>query len=464
MIEKRVKEEIKAIVGQENMVDKDLDLFTYSYDGSFIPLIPALKPDLVVKAKTVEQISLLMKAANANRIPVVCRGAASGRTGGTIPVQGGIVLCLEEMNRILELDEDNMMVTVEPGVRTIDLYNYCAERGLFYPPDPASWKFSTIGGNIAENAGGIRAVKYGVTKDYVMGLEAVLADGSILNTGGKALKNVTGYDLTHLLVGSEGTLGVITKATLKLIAMPKIRKTVQAMFDSLEGACETVKDTIRAGNVPAAAEVMDNISIQAVARARKMEIDDNVAACVIFEFDGDYESGIMDQINNLEVIAKKHGTLSFRVAKSQEESDELWAVRRAMGPAVAALAPNKVGEDISVPRGQFPDVVKRLQEIAKKYGLTLAVFGHAGDGNLHPSILADLSNAEEKEKVEKAVSEVFKAALDLGGTLSGEHGIGITKKPYFHEALGEVGVVTHKRIKQALDPNGILNPGKIFEL
>jgi glycolate oxidase len=462
MLNSRIKEEIAAIVGKENMMDKDLDLFTYSYDGSFLPLVPAHKPDLVVKVQTTEQISRLVKVADANRIPVVCRGNASGRTGGSIPVQGGIVLCLEEMNRILELDEDNMMVTVEPGVRTIDLYNFCAERGLFYPPDPASWKFSTIGGNIAENAGGIRAVKYGVTKDYVMGLEVVLADGSILNTGGKALKNVTGYDLTHLLVGSEGTLAIITKATLKLIAMPKIRKTVQAMFDSLEGACETVKDTIRAGNVPAAAEVMDNISIQAVAKARKMEIDAKASACVIFEFDGDNEAGIIDQIDSLEKIARQCGSLDFRVAQTQEESDELWAIRRGMGPAVAALAPNKVGEDISVPRGQFPDVVKRLQEIAKKYGLTLAVFGHAGDGNLHPSILADLSNADEKEKVEKAVSEVFKAALDLGGTLSGEHGIGITKKPYIYDALGPVGVDTMKRIKAALDPNGILNPGKIF--
>jgi glycolate oxidase len=462
MITKRTKDEIRAIVGAENVLEADLDLITHSYDGSFIPLNPAQKPELVVKAKTTEQISHLMKVANAEHIPVICRGAASGRTGGTIPIHGGVVLCLHEMDRILELDEDNMMITVEPGVRTFDLYDYCAKRGLFYPPDPASWKVSTIGGNLAENAGGARAVKYGVTRDYVMGLEVVLADGSILNTGGKAIKNVTGYDMTRLLVGSEGTLGIITRATLRLIAMPKYRKTVQAMFNSMESACETVKDTIRDGNVPAAAEIMDNVSIQAVAKVRKLDLDKNIAACVIFEFDGDYESTLQDQINYLETIAKRYAAVSFRVAQSQQEADELWSIRRGMGPAVATLAPNKVGEDISVPRAAFPTVVKRLQEISQKYGLTIAVFGHAGDGNLHPSILADMNVPEQKEKVDKAVKEIFRAALDLGGTLSGEHGIGITKKPYICDALGEVGVETMRRIKLALDPNNILNPGKIF--
>ncbi len=458
----KIKQELVKIFGSDRVFDKDMDKFSYSYDGSFISLLPASKPDFIVKAVSAQQVSMLMKLASEHSIPVVPRGTGSGRTGGSIPVKGGIVLCMDEMNKILELDEGNMIVTVEPGVRTQDVYDYCAGRGLFYPPDPSSLKYSTIGGNIAENAGGARAVKYGVTSNYVMGLEVVLPDGKVINTGGKAIKNVTGYNLTQLFVGSEGTLGVITKAMLRLIAMPKYSRTMQAMFNSMDDACKAVAKSISTGTVPAAAEIMDQASIEAVSRFRKMNIDPGVKAAIVFEVDGETEDDVARQAQALEKVCGNYNSITFRLAADQKEADELWALRRGMGPAVAAIAPNKIGEDISVPRYQLPEVVAKLQEIAQKHDIKLAIFGHAGDGNLHPSFLTDLSIPGEEEKVEKAVEETFQAALDAGGTLSGEHGIGTTKKPFIYHALGEDGVATLKLVKNAFDPKGILNPGKIF--
>ena len=462
MIDKKVMEEFSQIVGSKYSLRENLDLFTYSYDASFLPLIPAAKPDLVIKPHSTQEVAKIMKLANKYRIPVVARGLGSGRTGGSVPVEGGLVLCLDEMNKILEFDDKNLMITVEPGVKTHDIYQYCAQRGLFYPPDPSSLKHSTIGGNIAENAGGPRAVKYGVTGNYVMGLEVVLADGSVLHTGGKMIKNVTGYDLTRLFVGSEGTLGIITQAILKLIPMPKMWRTAQVLFDSLEGACAAVSRSIKSGAIPAAAELMDQISIQAVAKFRKFEYDPNVMAGIIFEFDGDSETSLEGQIGETQRICAECGSVQFRIAMTQEEEDELWSLRRGMSSAVATLAPNRIAEDISVPRDALPEIVKRLREIAARYDLQMAIYGHAGDGNLHPSLLVDLSLPGEKEKVNQAVGEIFKATLAVGGTLSGEHGIGVTKKDYITDALGETGVETIRSIKKALDPTGILNPGKIF--
>lgn len=461
-IDSKLKKDFSLIVGKENYFDSELDKLTYSYDGSFEPLLPAHKPEIILRAQNTVQVAAIMKLANQHGIAVVPRGAASNRSGGTVPLAGGIVLDLEAMNQILEFDDSNLTVTVEPGVRTYDLYNYCAERGLFFPPDPASWKFSTIGGNIAENAGGTRAVKYGVTGDYVMGLEIVLADGRVINTGGKSIKNVTGYNLTSLMVGSEGTLGVVTKAILKLIPMPKHRETIQVMFGSLDDACLMVKETILSGTIPAAAEIMDQTCIQAVAKFRKMDIDPLIEACITFELDGDNQIALREQSTAMEEIAKKNGAREFRIAPTKEAAEELWSIRRGLGPAVATMAPNKIGEDISVPRSRLPEIVRKVRDIAAKYDLKIAVFGHAGDGNVHPSILTDMSIASEMKKVEEAVEEIFSAAIDLGGTLSGEHGIGISKKPYIYNALGDVGVEVHRQVKQALDPKGILNPGKIF--
>ena len=462
MITKEVVHEIRSIVGPENALDSALDRFGYSYDSSFVPLLPANAPDLVVRPLTTEEVSRVMAVANQQAIPVTPRGAASGRTGGSIPLKGGISLCLDRMTRIVELDERNMMVTAEAGVRTIDLYNHCAARGLFYPPDPASWKFSTIGGNVAENAGGMRAVKYGVTTNYVMALEVVLADGTILKTGGKAIKNVTGYDFKSLFTGSEGTLGIITRATLRLIPMPKRRGTLQVMFRSLDDGCATIHTMLQENVVPAAAEIMDRVCLDAVVKYQKSEIDPAIGACIVIEIDGDSDEALAIQAKRIEEVAGRCGAIGFRVAQSQQESDELWAVRRGLSSAVAALAPNRIGEDISVPRDAFPEVVRRIRAISEAYRLPIAVYGHAGDGNLHPSVLCDLSDPEEAARVHRAVDEIFAAALAVGGTLSGEHGIGITKRPYIVQALGEAGVAAMKAVKEALDPKGILNPGKIW--
>jgi glycolate oxidase len=462
MIGEEIKNKIRLIVGSDHVLDSDLDRFGYSYDASFIPLLPANKPDLVVRPLTTDEVSRLMALACEHGIPVTARGAASGRTGGSVPLKGGISLSLDRMTRILEVDEKNMMVTAETGVRTIDLYNHCAARGLFFPPDPASWKFSTIGGNVAENAGGMRAVKYGVTKNYVMGLEVVLADGTILQTGGKAIKNVTGYDLTSLFTGSEGTLGIITKALLRLIPMPKKRGTLQVMCRSLDDGCKMIHQMLQSGIVPAAAEIMDKICLDAVARHRNMDLDPSIGACLVIEIDGDDDESLDGQSRQIDAVAKACDAVAFRVAQSQQESDELWAIRRGISSAIGGLAPNRLGEDISVPRDAFPEVVRRIRAISEKYQLTIAVYGHAGDGNIHPSVLCDLSKAGEEERVHQAVTEIFDAALAVGGTLSGEHGIGITKRPFIAKALGVAGVRTLQAVKAALDPKGILNPGKIW--
>ena len=310
MITEDIKKKIRGIVGAENALDSDLDRFGYSYDASFVPLLPAKKPDLVVRPATTEEVSKIMAVAYEHAIPVTPRGAATGRTGGSIPLQGGISLSLERMMKIVELDVNNMMVWAEAGVRTIDLYNACAAKGLFYPPDPASWKFSTIGGNVAENAGGMRAVKYGVTSNYVMGLEVVLSDGTVLQTGGKAIKNVTGYNLTSLFTGSEGTLGIITKVLLRVIPMPKKRGTLQLMFRTLDDGCTAVHRMLQSGLVPAAAEVMDRFCLEAVAKHRKTQHDPAIGACIVIEIDGEDDEALALQTKRMEAVARSAGSTS----------------------------------------------------------------------------------------------------------------------------------------------------------
>lgn len=463
MISEEIKNQLRAIVGPEYVLDSEIDCFGYSYDSSFIALSEKNKPDVVVRPGTTAEVSAVMALAYKHVIPVTARGTSSGRTGGSIPLDGGIALSLVRLDKIIEFDERNMMITVGAGVRTIDLYNYCAEKGLFYPPDPASWKYSTMGGNIAENAGGMRAVKYGVTSNYVMGLEVVMSDGAVIKTGGKAIKNVTGYNMTQLFVGSEGTLGIVTEILLRLIPMPKARNTMQLMFLSLEEACDTIHNMLQSGIVPAAAELMDSTSFQAVARHRKLDIDPTIKACVIIEIDGEDEAALQKQADLIETIARRFNVKEVRVAGSFKESEDIWAIRRGLSSAVGAMAPNRFGEDISVPRDAFPEMIRRIGKISEKFNLTIAVYGHAGDGNLHPSVLCDMANPDHAGKVHHAIEEIFDAALELGGTLSGEHGIGITKKQYIEKALGVAGVNALKAVKLALDPKGILNPGKIWE-
>jgi glycolate oxidase len=305
-------------------------------------------------------------------------------------------------------------------------------------------------------------VKYGVTRDYVMGLQVVLADGSVLETGGKAIKNVTGYDLTSLFTGSEGTLGVITRILLRLVPLPKARGVLRILFRTMDEGCATVQRMLQEDIVPSVAEIMDEVSLQAVARHRRMDLPDGAGCCVLIEVDGEDAAALAAQARRIEAVAAAQGSLDFRVAQSRAEEDELWAVRRGLSSAVAALAPNRLGEDISVPRGAFPEIVRRIRAIAGKYDLSIPVFGHAGDGNLHPSVLCDLADPAQADRVHRAVDEIFEAALAVGGTLSGEHGIGVTKRPYLEQALGAAGVAALRAVKAGLDPKGILNPGKIW--
>lgn len=450
------------ILGPDRVLSAAVDTFGYSYDGSPEALSLAFQPDAVCKCRTTAEVSQVMAYCHRHNIPVTCRGIGSGRSGGAIPTTGGIVLSLDEMNQIIEIDHANLMARVQAGVRTKDLADACLAERLFYPPDPSSYAYSTIGGNIAENAGGICAVKYGVTADYVMALEVVLADGRVIEIGGKMVKNVTGYNLVGLFIGSEGTLGIITEATLKLLAAPAYKGTAQACFTGIQAACETVSAALEKGLVPAAAELMDQVSIQAAERFLDFEAPAATAAMVLFDVDADRPEGVLSQLEGLQALAEAHGATRFLTTTDPEESAALWQVRRKLSSAVAALAPDKVGEDISVPRSALTRVVQALNAIADRHDLRLAIYGHAGDGNLHPAFLLDLADPDQKKRLDLALDETFRAAVACGGTLSGEHGIGISKKPWIGTALSEEVIQTSLAVKQALDPKGILNPGKIF--
>ena len=404
----------------------------------------------------------MMQLAYDEEIAVVPRGMGSGLAAGSIPFSGGIALSLTRMNRILEIDEENMTATAEAGVVTADLQAAVEERGLFYPPDPSSIKHCTIAGNVACNAGGPRCLKYGVTGDYVLGLEVVLADGPVLQTGGKAIKNVTAYNLTQLFVGSEGTLGVITRVLVRLISKPEYVRTALAVFPVLDDASRTVNAILTAGIVPCTLEIMDDTTIETIEEYMHLGLPVGAAAMLILESDGEDLDMVDREIEAMAEIARRHGASEVKVADTETERAELWRGRRSVGPSLARKRPNKLGEDISVPRSQIPEAVRRIKEISRKYDLPIVVFGHAGDGNLHPNILFDKRNEEEWGRVEQAVGDIFTMAVELGGTLSGEHGVGTLKLPYLEMALGPVSIEVQRRIKQALDPKNILNPGKVL--
>ncbi|MBN1314273.1 MAG: FAD-binding protein [Anaerolineales bacterium] len=455
-----IKKQLEEIVGKKYVLESQEDLLCYSFDGTFAEFMP----DLVVEPKSTQEVSDIMKLVNENRIPVIARGMGSGLAAGTIPFGGGIVLPLNRMNRILEIDPENMVATVEAGVITLDLQNEVEKQNLFYPPDPSSNKHSTIGGNIACNAGGPRCLKYGVTGDYVMGLTVVLADGRVIKTGGKTIKNVTGYDFSQLFTGSEGTLGIITEAMLKLVAKPRYVRTSVAEFDRVEDASQTVNAILLAGITPATMELMDNTAIVCIEEAMHLGLPVEKDAIIIIESDGFEDDVVQREIEAIARICRENGATEVKVAKSEAERAELWRARRTVSPSLARRAPNKLGEDISVPRSQIPEAVKRLKEISKKYGLPIVIFGHAGDGNLHPNVLFDKRDPDQWDRVHKMVGEIFAAAVELGGTLSGEHGVGTLKLPYLQSAVGDVSIDVQQSIKRALDPHGILNPGKALPL
>jgi glycolate oxidase len=457
IMDKETYKALQKIVGPEQVTDRETDRRCYAYDATQIQALP----DGVVFPGSTQEIAEILKLANRFRFPVIPRGAGSGFSGGSVPIQGGLVLVLLRMNRIKKIDTNNLLAVVEPGVITRDLQQAVEAYGLFYPPDPSSLNFSTLGGNVAECAGGGRAVKYGVTRDYVLGLEVVLPGGEILRTGVQTSKGVVGYDLTRLMVGSEGTLGIITEMTLKLIPLPESRQTILAFFHRLAQATETVVEIFRQGILPSILEFMDQSSIVCVEDYLKIGLPTQAHALLLIEVDGDKEA-VARQGLTIQRICQEMGAEGVKLATSPQEAEELWKARRAISPAVFRLRPHKINEDIVVPRDKIPEAIEGFQEIGRRLNLVIISFGHAGDGNIHVNVMYDRNNPDENEKAPQAVLEIFKKVLDLGGTLSGEHGVGLTKAPYLNLELAPATISLMKKIKDLFDPNHILNPGKIF--
>lgn len=444
-------------MGAGNLLAAGGEPLLYGYDATVVRGLPSA----VARPASTEEVAAVLRLCQRERVPVVPRGAGTGLSGGAVPVRGGLVLDLGRMNRIRRIDRRDLYAEVEAGVNTQRFQEAVQAAGLFFPPDPSSAVASTLGGNLAENAGGPRAFKYGVFRDYTLGLTVVLADGTVLRTGGRTVKNVSGYDLTRLFVGSEGTLGVITEALLKLIPPPEARRTLTAAFPRLEEAAEAVSDTIAAGLRPSALELMDDASIRVVEEYLHLGLPLDAEALLLVEVDGP-AAAVEGEAEAVAALCRRHGARRLRLARDEAEAAELWRARKAISPAVARIKPTKISEDATVPPSRIPEMVRRLKAIGERYGVTLVVFGHAGDGNLHPNILCDARDPEEMERVWRAVAEIFRVTLELGGTLSGEHGIGVLKAPFLGWEHGEEGVRVMKALKAALDPLGLLNPGKIF--
>ncbi|HEY6839162.1 MAG TPA: FAD-linked oxidase C-terminal domain-containing protein [Geobacteraceae bacterium] len=457
MLESRILDELKRIVGADNVATDRQDMICYGYDATQMEFLP----DAVVHPASPAEVSSILKLANAEGFPVFPRGAGSGFTGGALPKGGGVVLVTTRMNRILRIDTENLIAEVEPGVVTEQFQLEVEKRGLFYPPDPASLKFSTLGGNVAENAGGPRCVKYGVTRDFVMGLELVLPTGEIIRTGGETYKGVVGYDLTRLVVGSEGTLGVVTKIIFKLLPLPEAKKTMLTIFDSIDGAAKAVSTIIGNKIIPTTLEFMDHATLQCVEKRFNLGIPETGRAVLLIEVDGDREL-IEKQAARIQELVKPLGLVECKVARDAAESEALWKVRRLVSPSLRDVNPTKYNEDIVVPRSRVPDVIRKIDAIAQKYAIPIVNFGHAGDGNIHVNVMIDKEIEGMEEKAHKAIKEIFQAALELGGTMSGEHGVGLAKQPYIPLELSPDQIGAMQAIKRALDPNNILNPGKVF--
>ena len=457
MLSKSVLQKLQKILGKNGIKSNKEELVCYSYDATGKSYLP----DAVVFPVSEDQISQILKLASQELFPVTPRGSGSGMTGGSVPVQGGVVMVLNRLDRIIKIDCDNFYTRVEPGVITGDLHSAVEAQGLFYPPDPASSSFCTIGGNIGECAGGPRAVKYGVTRDYVLGLRAVLASGKIIKTGVITAKGVAGYDLTRLITGSEGTLAVVSEITLKLLPLPEKIKTMAVLFDSIEEAAITVSAIIKKALIPRCIEYMDRASIDCVKDDFGFELTDNVEALLLIEIDGDSAS-VEKNFNELVKFCTNRNVLNIIIADNSKEAAELWKARKALSPALFKLAPDKINEDIVVPVNKIPAMVKRIELMKKETKLLITSFGHAGDGNIHCNIMYNKQNPDELIKAQKAVSDLFSYTLELGGTITGEHGVGITKMKYLSDEIGRDELQIMKEIKEVFDPKGLLNPGKIF--
>ena len=450
---------LRDIVGAENVLTSREDLIPYAFDGT-----AAMKemPGSVVFAVSTEQISAVLKLANDTETPVVTRGSGTGLSGGSVPAADCIVLCTVKMGAILEVDAANLTMTVEPGVTTIQIAEAAEKAGLFYPPDPGSMKISTIGGNVAENSGGLRGLKYGVTRNYVMGMEVVLPDGEVMRLGNKCVKDVAGFSLKDVMIGSEGTLGVITKVLLKLIPKPAAKKTMVATFDAMDHAAQTVSDIIAAQIIPCTLEFLDRTTIHCVEDFAKVGLPLDCEALLLMETDG-HPAAVAEEAAKMEELAKANGAMEVRVARDAAEAAQLATARRSAFSALARLAPTTILEDATVPRSELAHMIRFVAEVAKKYELKIGTFGHMGDGNLHPTFLTDERNEAEIHRVHEAFKEIFDEAIRLGGTITGEHGIGLAKKEFLPKFAGAAQMRVMRELRKALDPKGILNPGKMFD-
>lgn len=460
MISPSVLRKIKEIVGVSSFLDSQEDRIAYSYDGT--PLYRQL-PDAIVVPQSVDHVSALLRLANEEHFAVVPRGSGSGLSGGSIPVEDSIVVVMTHWNKILEIDRENLTAWVQPGVITGQIHNAVEAIGLFYPPDPGSSAICTIGGNVAENAGGLRGLKYGVTKNYVMGMEVVLPSGEVMHTGGKSVKDVAGYSLKDFLIGSEGTLGIFTKILLKLIPKPETSKTMLAYFDSTSDAAETVSAIIAARIIPATLEFLDATTINAVEDFAHIGLPRNIESLLLIEVDGRPVIVEEDAAQVVE-LCKAHRSREIKIARDQEEGLKLKTARRTAFSALARVRPTTILEDVTVPRSEVAPMLEKIQNIARQREVTFGIFGHAGDGNLHPTCLTDERDEDAIDRAHAAFEEMFNAAVKFGGTITGEHGVGLAKKKFLAGAVGVPAVEMMKRIKESIDPNNVLNPGKIFSI
>ncbi|WP_192802420.1 MULTISPECIES: FAD-linked oxidase C-terminal domain-containing protein, partial [Campylobacter] len=431
----------------------------YSYDATKKHYLP----DGVLFPRNEEDISKILKFCNENNIIVIPRGSGSGFTGGALAVNGGVVLAFEKhMNKILEIDLENLVAVVQPGVINIHLQKEVAKYGLFYPPDPASMEYSSLGGNVSENAGGMRAAKYGITKDYVMALRAVLPSGEIIRAGKRTIKDVAGYNLAGILIASEGSLAVLSELTLKLIPLPKFKKTAFAIFPSVKSAMNAVYKSLASGVSPVSMEFLDNLSIRAVESKFNKGLPIEAGAILIADVDGNVKEAIDEDLRNLEYYFLEAGASEFKIAKDEQETADIWFARRNCSQSIAMYGTLKLNEDITVPRSKLPTLLEGIDEISKKYGFKIPCFGHTGDGNVHTNVMVpDKNDKEQVKKGYEAVEEIFKLTVKLGGTLSGEHGIGLSKAPFMKLAFSDAEMNLMRNIKKAFDPNNILNPFKM---
>ncbi len=458
MLKKEYLNDLQKIVGKENIYDDKSHMLAYSYDATR----EHYEPDAVIFPRNEEDVSQILRYCNENNIIITPRGAGSGFTGGALPKNGGIILAFEKhMNKIIEIDLENMLAIVEPAVINMDLQKAVEAKGLFYPPDPASEQYSTIGGNVSENAGGMRAAKYGITKDYVMALRAVRANGDIIRAGKKTIKDVAGYNIAGILTASEGTLAVITQITLKLIPKPKFASSYMAVFKSVEDAMNAVFKSLASGANPVAMEFLDSLSVAAIKEKLGVELPENAGALLIGDVDGNVKEEIDFQLGTLKSSFEENGAIDFEVANEAEERAKIWYARRNVSQCVTIYGSKKLNEDISVPRSKLPEALKEIYKVGEKYGFSVPCFGHAGDGNIHVNVMVDGSNEEELHKGHQAIEEIFRLVVDMGGTLSGEHGIGLSKAPFMDIAFSKEERQLFLDIKRAFDPNNILNPGKM---